>query len=179
METDRQAWDAISVRQFNSGDGRAAQELLESGCCAMVALLIGSRLFVANCGTQMAILCRDGTDGLSALSLSDWHELLARSFGNFGRKMSGHQCTAMPTVQPQIEVPNAFGKHQIIRPITVGPQCTVPAVGITVGLATFPKGLSRESVCGRCRGQRHCQCRLRGTWPKASHKAKCQTLHPF
>jgi hypothetical protein len=56
-QTDDEAYEWILARILTSGTGedRRSRDWLASGCSAIFALLIGSQLFVANCGSQMYI----------------------------------------------------------------------------------------------------------------------------
>jgi hypothetical protein len=53
-----------------------------------------------------AIFCKDGSDGISTISLSECHDREQRCFGNYERKTRDPECQPLPTLQPGIEVPS-------------------------------------------------------------------------
>ena len=94
---------------------RRSEAWLASGCSAILALLVGPHLFVANCGSQMAIFCKDGSDGISTISLNECHDREQRCFGNYERKTRDPECQPLPTLQPRIEL-NPDARFLLLAP---------------------------------------------------------------
>uniref|UniRef100_A0A183BJF2 PPM-type phosphatase domain-containing protein n=1 Tax=Globodera pallida TaxID=36090 RepID=A0A183BJF2_GLOPA len=133
---DSAAYDALfgnllaEEARRGQNDEQQQQPLMNSGCSAILALILGRQLVLANCGNSLGLFCLDSSDGLlTAVRVSELHEgsspataakagatagavaVPFRCFGAFAHKTGGSQGMATATaaaavcVRPTIQRP--------------------------------------------------------------------------
>uniref|UniRef100_A0A914H537 PPM-type phosphatase domain-containing protein n=1 Tax=Globodera rostochiensis TaxID=31243 RepID=A0A914H537_GLORO len=134
---DSSAYDALfgnllagEARSGQNDEQRQQLSLMNSGCSAILALILGRQLVLANCGNSLGLFCLDSSDGLlTAVRVSELHEgsstatateaggaaaVPFRCFGAFAHKTGGLKGMAAaataaavsvrPTIQRPIEL---------------------------------------------------------------------------
>ncbi|KAI3415363.1 hypothetical protein GPALN_004975 [Globodera pallida] len=78
---DSAAYDALfgnllaGEARRGQNDEQQQQPLMNSGCSAILALILGRQLVLANCGNSLGLFCLDSNDGLlTAVRVSELHE---------------------------------------------------------------------------------------------------------